>query len=369
MRVQKSGVLWSSFALAVLVIISGLLVSCDSGGSSGDTIDTTATLEDGDSWRAAAIGIDATSTWFQLIDSSVSGEELAVTMTRISDHDPPEGTSFTVAYSEDSRNVLAITGSNPPIDALGRLSIDGDAYMERDRDLTDGEGSLHMGLCAAKDATNATFSGDYAVAFAHGDTSQGDGFYTGICEITADGAGELTFSNTVSNPGYTFYEAQSPCSYEVSQTGQITVDASIENFPDDLLGAVRSDGEAFVLVDTRSDNTYKTIFFGVRKSTGTADSVLQGTWEMGTVGSGWTTSDWGESVSMLTLDGSGNGSFTDNQGGSDSLAIDLTNGTFLLSQYNSQGAVTPSGDLMILVSTEPDAQSGDYYLSVAIKEP
>jgi hypothetical protein len=306
-----------------------------------------------------------------VIDATVNGSQVGATLTRISDGNPPEGTNITLNCSEDAQNVLTFTASSPPLDALGRLNLDGETYMVRDNDLTDSEGALQVGIRATSGATDTTLAGDYFVAMIHSDTSQSEGYFSGTYDMNFS-SGTLTVTSLDSDQTPAIDYTVGTHTYSISSDGQLTVTVAASSQP--LIGAARADGELFVLADTISgtDNSVKTIFVGIKKQSTASDASLAGTWDMGSLCSGFegpsSQISWDESASSMVLDSAGSGTYTD-ESGTFPIDIDLNvNGTFPLSAFNSVGAVTASGDLMVVVNNRISSSS-DYCLSVGVKQP
>lgn len=381
MRKQRTPRSLSLFVVAAILALAVAFVGCDSNGAdSGGTIPGAgdATLEDGDSFRAVQIGISDNSTWFQVIDSDVNGSVLDATLTRISDHNPPEGTSFALDWSVDGSSKLTFSNAQIPMSAVGRLNLTGDTYVTRDENLTDDEGSLGVGIEATTGASNATLSGTYFVGMVHSDRDKRLGYFSGYTYMVFNGAGELQITSSENDRDFTAYLDGSPYTYSVSSTGGLSI--ADELFPRDLIGAVRSDGELFVLAETRDEtdnNRYKTIFVGVKQSAAATDALLEGTWDVCSSCSNLSSTtpiDWWEGASVMDLDAGGEGTFSDvGDSESDSIAIDLApNGEFSVpigEGMSMVGAITPSGDTMVHVYPQVHPTDGDYCLSIGIKTP
>ncbi|MFW6250028.1 MAG: hypothetical protein ACOC47_02910 [Alkalispirochaetaceae bacterium] len=364
MKVRKSWRFLGLCLLVVLVSLGVMLAGCESAGA-GDNDSENG--DDGDSFRAVQIGIDGWSTWFHVIDSEVEGDLFKATLTRISDQDPEEGASFELDWAVESGNVLTLS-TEEAVFALGRLNLTGDTYVSRDEDLTDDEGSLGVGVKAATDASNATLSGDYFVGMVHSDTTEErPGYFSGYARMDFDGAGTVEVTDMVNDvDGFTDYPVGSSYSYSVTSSGLLSIDD--ESFPRDLIGAVRSDGELFVLAETRGtperpDNSYKTIFVGVKQSQAATNALLEGTWDVCSSCSKLTTetTGWWEGAAEMVIDAEG----------AEDMGLSET-GEFTVPSraISREGAVTPSGDTMVIVVYPKEhPEDGDYCLSIGIKTP
>ncbi len=362
--------------VVILTVVAFALVfaGCDStgaGGGGGNDDDSGAggvTLEDGDLFRAVQIGIDDNSTWFHVIDSEVNGDVFDATLTRISDQGPPEGTSFAMDWNVDSSNKLTFSNLAAGMSAVGRLNLTGDTYVSRDGDLTDDEGSLGVGVKATTGASNATLSGTYFVGMVHSDTSASPGYFSGYARMDFDGAGTVTVTAMGNDQSFTDYlDDPSSYSYSVASSGLISITNHI--FPRDLIGAVRSDGELFVLAETRGtpdspDNSYKTIFVGVKQSEAATDALLEGTWDVCSSCSDLTPEPnigWWEGADEMVIDADG----------AESMGLSAE-GEFvvpLADEMSATGAVTPSGDTMVIVYPEVHPEDNDYCMSIGIRMP
>lgn len=353
----------------VAILLATGVAACNDGGGGGGGGDDTATVKDNDTWLATGLGIDNDSTWFMYINSTVNGDVMEATLERISDQGPPEGTTLDVDYTEDDDNVMTFKSDQATLDAVGRLNTAGNTYLNRDKDLTDGSGALQVGIKGGQGTDDATLSGDYWVAMVHSDTADYPNYFTGTYDMNFDGQGTLAVTNGVNDQGFNDYVDLT--SYAIASSGKLTVTHS----PRDLVGAARGDGELFNLVETRgdkdnSDNSYKTLFVGVETSSNATDALLEGTWDLASTCSDYNNSGWWEGASTMTLDDNGDGTFQD-EGASSSgdISIELNNdGTFELGNM-MEGAVTPSGDTMVLTYTAVEPDDGDYCLSVGIKHP
>ena len=384
MRKQRTPRSLSLLLLAATVTLALLFVGCESnsgdGGGGGTTTPAAGdvTLADGDSFRSVQVNISTTSTWFQVIDSVVQDAKLNATLTRISDQEPPEGTSFDIDWPEDENNVLTFQNETAGFSSVGRLNRLGNSHMVRDEVLTDEEGSLQVGVKAATDASNATLDGIYFVAMLHSDTSASPGFFSGYVYMAFNGSGTLSFPYP--NPGndqdFSDYTNGEPYTYSVASDGKLTIPSSMV-FPRDLIGAVRADGELFVLAETRSDNSYKTIFVGIQQSEAATDALFEGVWDDSAICSdmsGSTPIDMWEGASVVTLDANGDGTYSDvGDPTSYPISIDVTDdGVFELPMgggFSMMGAITPSGDTMVWVYPASHPEDNDYCMSVSVKTP
>ncbi|MFP4409076.1 MAG: hypothetical protein ACLFPW_11205, partial [Spirochaetaceae bacterium] len=166
--------------------------------------------------------------------------------------------------------------------------------------------------------------------------------------------------------------------YTISPTGELTVDPDADIFPRPLVGQVRADGELFILADTRTDppdtdNSVKTVFVGIKAHDGEED-LLAGTWDFGDLYSGYESGEpftWDESSTTMVLDAAGEGTWsttpTDPESGEGEVSIDLaTDGSFSLPAWNTVGAVTASGDVMVMLRNDIRIRDG---VSIGIKTP
>jgi hypothetical protein len=370
---------WRSFmGLVTALLFITLMAACGGGGSGSSGTDTSATLHDGDSWRSVMISISDGSCWFQVIDSDVTGSQIDATLTRISDHEPAEGTTFLLDYTENAQNMLTMSFTGM-MSSQGRLNPDGESYMLRDADLTDDEGGLQLGIRATSGAGNTTLDGTYYVAVAHSNITDSEGFFTGVCDFTFNN-GSLTVGALDSDKTLATYADAGEVNYTIDDSGVLTIAADQGPWERDLIGQARGDGELFVLADTPPkavdpdpDNLIKTVFVGVKKSSGATDALLAGSWDLGDLGSKYTSdppeTGWYEGTTSMVLDSAGSGSW--NSGGS-SGAIDINlaaDGTFALAAFNSVGAVTATGDVMFIAATELSGEITEYSLSIGIKTP
>lgn len=371
---EAKRILFVLTALVVVVVAVLVIGGCDEAGagSDDDADPGDATIEDGDSWRLVGLGINDDDTWFMGIDSTIDGDQIDITFTASSDQDPEEGSTGTIDYTEDDENVITLSSAFG--DSVGRLNRLGTTFMFRGSDLTtDDEGQLFVAVRNGSGLSDATFSGDYWIAFVWSDTSYDPVYFTGTYDATADGAGGGTTANVVCDQAIGSTWDDENFTYAVASNGLYSVTGS-----DAVVGIVREDGEFMTAVETygtpeEPDNTEKRLYFGVQKSTGAAGSLLEGTWEVCSSCAG--DDSWYEAGGEeMTLDATGSGTYTDFQGTEYPVSVDLeSDGTFTF-EFNSEGwssngAITPSGDTAVIVYPERHPTDDNYCVAVAIKEP
>ncbi len=359
---------------AVLVVASLALWSCDgagSGGGGGGGGPGDVTFEDGDTWRLVGLGIDDDSTWFSVIDATVDGTNIDVTMTAVSDQDPPSGATQTVTYTEDSDNVVTFNAGS----SVGLLNTLGTTFAIHGHDVNDDEGELYVGVRAGSGLGDATASGIYWVAIVRADINYAPVFFTATMDDEIVTPGFFRTSNPVTDQDFTGYiTAPDSMAYEIAGNGYYSMPDSPE-----VYGIVREDGEFFIIGEIygtplEPDNDIKTLMFGVQTAGGAAGSLLAGTWDISTSCVGEASTSWYEGAERMTLLSTGSGTLTDNDGTNFPVSVDLNSDGTLTFEFNNEGfdthgAITPSGDTAVFVYPAEHPGENNYCVSIAIKEP
>jgi|GEM_PF-3252820 len=369
------GAIAVALAVTVLLVFSGCeeAGTTDDGGDNGDNGDDpgAVTLEDGDSWRLIGLGIDDESTWFSVIDSTVAGAEIDITMTAISDQDPPAGSTDTGDFTEDADNVVTFMGG----DSIGRLNTLGTTFAIRGSDLEDDYGELMVGVRNGSGLDDSTMSGTYWVAIVYADTDYASVYFTATMDLEVASPGLFRTSNPVSDMDFDGYITDpDTMEYEIASDGFFTMPEGEE-----VYGIVREDGELFTLGEiygtpAEPDNTQKTLMYGIQLQSGASGDLLAGTWDVCASCVGEAPDSWGEHGGEMVLDSIGVGTLIDSNGTEMPVALDLNDdGTFTFTldgeAFELHGAITPSGDTALIVSPAIHPEDEEYCIVVAIKEP
>jgi hypothetical protein len=357
----------------------------DNGGSGiSDNGDGGAPLLFNNNYRHIQLGINDDDAWVTHLLGEVdepSAGQFQLTFQRSSAGQPPVGTELAPGYTEESDQTLTFSSDQPPLSADGRLNSDGTTYLIADSTLdgSDGEGTLNLGIQTGTGRGESLLDGDYFVATAYSPNEEGPNFYTGYFDMAFDGAGNISSASLTTAASSYGQEFAGPGSYEML--------ADEEGFffikdPDEsahIGNIVRYDGKLFAGTHDlypgsgdNYDNSRKGVFIGVKKSSNATDALLAGTYDMRYLCSsnnntGSSPDGWDEGKGTITLDANGDGTWS---GGGETapLSIDLeTDGTFQISSWNNEGAVTPSGEVMVMANTS--TFDGVYCLTVGIKQP
>lgn len=364
--------------VAIAVLTVAMFFGCEEAGTTGENGDDgdngddpgAVTLEDGDSWRIVGLGIDDDNSWFYGVDSTIDGSDIDIEYIASSDQDPPVGETDTAGFSVNAEHVLTII--HPDSDSVGRLNGTGTTFFVRSYDLTDDYGELVAGVRNGTGLSDATFSGDYWAAFVWADEDlEQHVYFTGTYDAVVDGAGSGTTENVDCDvpEAETMWE-DSEFMYNVATNGNYSV-------PDgeDVIGIVREDGELVLAVETddTGDNEEKRLYFAIQKSSGATGDLLVGTWDICTSCAG-SSKSWYEGAGEMTLAADGTGTYTDSDEQEYLVELILADDGTLTFEYNEDGflldgAITPSGDTVVLVHTAAHPVEENYCIAVAIKEP
>jgi hypothetical protein len=361
-----------AFVLVGSLVLSGCeeAATSDDGGGGGGS--GTVTFEDGDSWRLIGLGIDDFSTWFSVIDSTVNGAAIDITMTAISDQSPPSGTTDTIDYTVNSaREITFASGATE-----GYLNSLGTTFVSRGSDLDDDEGELMVGVRNGSAMSESSVNGAYwvAVVIADADIDGGPVYFTGSMDDDIVSPGLFVTSNPVSDYEMVYITDPDTMEYEITVDGVYTMPESAE-----ITGIVREDGEFFSVAEINGtpaapDNSYKALMYGVQLSDNASGDLLEGTWGICSSCVGDASDSWYEGGEEMTLDSTGAGTIVLNDGSEAPVAVALnSDGTFTFTYdvdpFEMHGAVTPSGDTAIIVSPQAHPVEDEYCISIAVKKP
>ena len=330
---RKNGL---SVTLPALVILF-LLTGCG-GGSSGSSSGMGNSSLSGN-YRAGVIGVDATSSWTDLVDINFDGSG------QFSGTSAGAG-AITGTYSVQSDGVFAADNET------GQVSQDGALFHLVDT--TTSDSTMSIGIMEGSGMSAADLNGTYHVFFIR--PVSGYDLMAERYSFVFDGAGNFTYTpfSAAAPPGAT--------TYSVSGSGTL-----LTGYADE--GQVSANGDIFFFI------TGSYLAIGIRQTTGMSTADVTGTFHTISLSDNDATDNIVDTISAwranFIADSTGNVaiSFLDPTSPDDSGTITVNTNGAATTSGPVLGQISPDTGFFVMVDDDTLDMSNDYEMLIGILKP